>query len=37
MIGLCITIVLVLAILLTGMWLFEHCDEEDRNDTWKGW
>lgn len=37
MIGLAITIVLAIAILLTGAWLFEHCDEEDRNDTWKGW
>lgn len=35
MIGLFITIVLVLAILLTGMWLFEHGGDE--HDEWKGW
>lgn len=35
MIGLAVTIVMVLAIVFAGMWIFESEDEEDRNNLWR--
>lgn len=36
MIGLAVTILMVLAIVLAGMWIFES-DDEDGHDEWKGY
>lgn len=35
MIGMAVTIVMVLAIVLVGMWVFE--DKDDDHDEWRGW